>query len=266
MITSPPIQYTGSKWRIAPWIMGKFPKHESYIEPYCGGASVLFRKRRSSIEVINDLDGAVINFFDVLRNRTDELLRAIQLTPYARAEVIRAHTMTGNPLEDARRFYIRAKMQFGGVKKDHPNSWRYGKPNDKRSPMREWLNTAPLMNAAKRLQGVYIECDTALATIDRFDSTDSLFFIDPPYVAETRTDTDYIHEMTDSDHIALSDVLHKIKGMALISGYDSALYRTLYKDWACVTKKARTVNNVERIEHLWVSPNAQEKQSQRRLF
>lgn len=266
-ITSPPIQYTGSKWRIAPWIMGYFPKGEkSYVEPYCGGASILFRKRRSDIEVINDLDGSVVNFFDVLRDRTDELLQAIQLTPYARAEVTRAHTMTGNALEDARRFYVRAKMQFGGVKLDHPKSWRYGKPNDRRSPMKEWLNTKPLLAAAKRLRGVYIECDTALNVIGRFDSKDTLLFVDPPYLAETRTDKDYIHEMTDVDHIVLSDALHSIKGMALISGYDSALYRELYADWKMVTKEARTVNNVKRTECLWINPSAQRNAIQKTLF
>ena len=265
-IKSPPIQYAGSKWRLAYWIIKRFPEHVSYIEPYCGGASVLFRKKRSSLEIINDLDGAVVNFFDVLRSRTNDLLRAIQLTPYARAEVIRAHTMSGDSLEDARRFYVRAKMQFGGVRIDHPNSWRYRKPNDRRSPIKEWSNTKPLLDAAQRLQGVYIECDTALSIIERFDSKDTLLFIDPPYVADTCTDDKYIHEMTDSDHIALSEALHSIKGMALISGYDSALYRDLYADWQCVTKEARTVNNVRRIEHLWINQAAQANHAQKRLF
>lgn len=265
-ITSPPIQYTGSKWRIAPWIINQFPKHECYVEPFCGGASVLFRKKRSPIEVINDLDGAVVNFFDVLRDHTEELLRSIRLTPYARAEVIRAHTMTGNKLEDARRFYIRARMQFGGVKVDYPKSWRYKKKIDSNSPLRQWSNTDHVMGAAKRLQGVYIENDTALSVIDRFDHESALFFIDPPYVAETRTDVDYVHEMTDADHIALSDALHSIKGMALISGYDSTLYRELYADWKMVTKEARTVNNVKRTECLWINQAAQRNAIQKTLF
>ncbi len=266
IMSSPVVQYTGSKWRIAPWILKQFPLHTCYVEPFCGGASILFRKKRSSIEVINDLDGAVVNFFDVLRDRTDELLRAIRLTPYARAEVQRAHASTGVPLEDARRFYIRSRMQFGGVKLDHPNSWRYKSKIDRRSPIKEWLNADHLMSAANRLQGVYIENDTALNVIARFDTNDSIFYCDPPYTAETRTDDDYIHEMSTEDHIDLSKALHRIKGMALISGYDCELYRDLYRDWKVIPKKSWTINTIERKEMLWISPNAQARQSQKRLF
>lgn len=266
MIASPPIQYTGSKWKIAPFVLRHFPEHQCYVEAFCGGASVLFRKRPSPIEVINDLDRSVINFFDVLRTRPKDLMRAIKLTPYARAEVIRAHVVTGDPLEDARRFYIRARQQFGGVKVDYPNSWRYKSKIDNRSPLNEWLNLSHLAAAAKRLRHVYVEHDTALQVIARFDTPETLFYLDPPYLAETRTDIDYVHEMTEADHIALAEALHSIKGMVVLSGYDSPLYRRLYADWHVESVASHTIGSVKSREFLWVNPAGQKKQAQRRLF
>lgn len=269
-ITSPPIQYTGSKWKVAQFLLRYFPKHECYVEAFCGGASVLFRKSPSPIEVINDLDGSVINFFDVLRTRPKELMRAIKLTPYSRAEVIRAHVVTGDPLEDARRFYVRARQQFGGVKVDSPNSWRYRtRTKTKQNPLGEWLDPnrfSLLMETAKRLRQVYIENDSALKVIARFDTPETLFYLDPPYLAETRTDIDYVHEMTEIDHIALSDALHNIKGMAVLSGYDSPLYQRLYADWHSASVGSHTIGSVKSREFIWMNPAAQARQLQARLI
>jgi hypothetical protein len=84
----PPIRYHGSKWRLAPWIISHFPKHQAYVEFFGGGAAVLLRKTRSRVEVYNDLDVQVVNLFRVLRDRTSqaELIRLISLTPFSRDE------------------------------------------------------------------------------------------------------------------------------------------------------------------------------------
>jgi DNA adenine methylase len=266
-ITSPVVQHTGSKFRLSDWVVSNFPIHSSYIETHCGAASVLFAKLPSQIEVINDLNGEVVNFFDVLRDQTDALIRAVNLTPYSRAELLRAHQPTDNPLERARRFFVMGWQKFGGVRQGHEGGWRYGKPDAGRSPMKQWLNRCSDLEVfAERLRGVYIECDTALNVIERFDRPQALFYCDPPYVNETCTEEAYENSMTDADHIELSETLHRIQGMGLISGYDCPLYRELYADWKMVTKQAYAIKTIARTECLWISPAAQARQSQKRLF
>lgn len=96
-----PIPYSVSKWRIARWIVEQFPAHESYVVPFCGGAAVFFTKSPSKLEVLNDLEEEVVNFFQILRDREAELIRKIDLTPYARAEYHRAWDAADDPGEPA---------------------------------------------------------------------------------------------------------------------------------------------------------------------
>jgi DNA adenine methylase len=263
-ITSPPVRYTGSKWRIAPWVISHFPKHVCYVEPFCGAAGVFFQKPRSTVECINDLNGEVTNFFKVLRDNMTELIRLIEYTPYSRHELQSALARCDDPLERARRFIVRSRQSFTSGEAEKSRGWRFEINRD--SCIDEWNKVSHLYVAAKRLKSVFIEHDAALSVINRFDDSDTLFYCDPPYVSETRTAIDYPLEMTDKDHETLADCLHSIKGMALISGYDSPLYQRLYADWKMVTMEARTVNNVKRTECLWISPTAQSRQSQKRLF
>jgi len=247
-------------------VISHFPKHVCYVEPFCGGASVLFKKEASSVEVLNDLNQEVVNFFDVLRDDSERLIRAIELTPYSRYERERAMIIADSPLERARRFYIRAKQSYSAGEAIKPRGWRFEINRTHGTLIDEWNKVNHLGPATKRLKHVMLECDDSLSVIQRWDSDVTLFYNDPPYVTDVRTTVDYPLEMTDTDHIALSKVLHSIKGMALISGYDSPLYRELYADWKVVTKEARTVNNVRRMEHLWISPRVQENAIQRTLF
>ena len=264
MITSPPVRYTGSKWRIAPWLLSYIPDHICYCEPFFGGGAMLFRKKPSQMEVVNDINTEVINFFDVLRDRTDELIRAITLTPMHRGELLRACTPHTDALERARRFYIRAWQSYTAGEAIKSRGWRI-EILERRSG-EDWEKQDRLFAVAHRLRSVAFESKPALEILESYDTPETVFYCDPPYVASTRENEDYPNEMTDADHIALSEALHSIKGMALISGYDSALYRELYADWQCVTKEARTVNNVKRVEHLWINKAAQARQAQKRLF
>ena len=89
-VTRPALRYYGGKFRLAPWIIGHFPVHECYVEPFGGAMSVLLRKAPARYEVYNDLDREVVNLFRVLRERPEEFIRAIELTPYSRAEQLLA--------------------------------------------------------------------------------------------------------------------------------------------------------------------------------
>jgi len=259
-ISSPPLRYFGGKWRIASWVMKHFPPHTTYVEPFSGGASVLFRKEPSTYEVINDINHELITFFDVLRSRTDELLEAIVLTPLSRYEHRRAHDRdTDDPLEVARRVYIRSRQSFGSSEGKYSSGWRYqGDSKRGTTIVDEWQKFDHLVAAACRLKNVQIECDDAMAVIDRFDSADTLFYVDPPYVWDTRYNKQdmYKNELSDEDHRALAQVLHEVKGMVVLSGYKSDLYQQLYPRWTTVQKKARTNGGGDSVEWLWLSPNA----------
>jgi len=118
----PVLRYMGSKGLLAGRIVRHFPQHKSYVEPFGGGASVLLNKPRSVIETYNDLDLEVVNFFRVLRQHSAELVRRLELTPYARAEFEESFEPADDPVEQARRFFVRTWMSVGGHAARGPGS------------------------------------------------------------------------------------------------------------------------------------------------
>lgn len=256
----PLLRYHGGKWRIAPWITSFFPPHRVYVELFGGGGSVLLRKGRSHEEIYNDLDSNIVNLFRVVRDNGAELKRQLALTPFSREEFNLAFEYTGIPLEAARRTVIRAFMGRAtnaatGELRGKPstgfraNTYKCGKPAS-----RVWSSYTDAMDAViERLQGVVIENRDALEVIEQHDSSQTLFYADPPYLLSTRdAGADYRYEMTEEDHAKLSAKLNVAKGMAIVSGYDSDLYTELYKDWRQSKHNDRTDAQVERTEVLWM--------------
>jgi len=258
---NPPLRYYGGKWRIASWIIQYFPPHQAFVEPFCGAANILFQKAPSPFEVINDLNGDVVNFFDVLRSRSDELIRAIQLTPFSREEHRRAHLPADDSLERARRFYIRSRQSYGSGEGEYNTGWRFQAGSARGARViEEWNRTDHLWEAARRLKQVQIESDTAIKCIRRFDTPETLFYVDPPYMFETRHSDEerYAIEMSNEEHSQLADVLHSVKGKVILSGYWSELYQVLYADWWVTSKQSRTNGNNQKEEFLWISPAARQ--------
>lgn len=255
----PPIRYFGAKWQLAEWIIDQFPPHDLYVEPYCGGASVFFRKQPAAIEVLNDLNGDLVHFFDVLRTRTDEFVRAIELTPVSLAEYERSWEPTNDPLERARRFYIRSWQAFGSGGIKGKTGWRRQLSSNRGSSVtHDWARISGLWLGAMRLKQALLDRDNALAIIKRYDGPKTLFYVDPPYLlsARARSTNRYSHEMDEAAHRELASVLRAVSGAVILSGYDSALYRELYADWRCVSKTNTTNGNSRAVEYLWISPNA----------
>lgn len=266
----PALHYHGGKWRMAPWILSHLPAdHDVYVEPYGGSAAVLLRKERSAIEVYNDLDGDVVNFFRMIRERPEDLIRAIYWTPYAQVEQKLSLKPCDDPLEAARRLYVRSHLTISGPTAQWNSGWRRQKVMSRgrngRSSMkvaaRSFMETGHLYDIAERLRGVCIESENALALICRYDQARTVFYLDPPYVADTRSRWSaaaYRHEMTDDQHRELAAVLHNCDGMVLLSGYRSDLYDELYRDWHHVTRDVRTNGNTVGMatEHLWLNPAA----------
>lgn len=265
--TRPALRYHGSKYLLSGWIISHFPPHECYVEPYGGGAGVLLQKSRSWLEVYNDLDRQVVNFFRVLREQPDDLVRMIELTPYARAEWDLSYSDPGpDPLERARRFYVKSYMNIAGATSQWRSGWRRQKTITKQNGKKRmtpapitFMHTDHLYAIANRLRGVQIENDDALNIIRRYDSADTLFYLDPTYPSSTRgrwKKTAYAHEMSDDQHRELADLLRTISGMAIISGYRCDLYDELYAGWTRADKKTRVNGPGSAIESLWLSPRA----------
>lgn len=259
------LRYYGGKWNLAPWIISHFPAHKNYVEPCGGAASVLLQKPRSPLETYNDLDGNVVNFFRVLRDQPEELIRKMQLSPWARTEFDLAwhHTSHDDPIEWARRFAMFSWMAlFPALAHDSPGcrmrkTGSFSGCSDVITKIDEVLYPV-----AKRLSGVQIESADYKKVIREYDSEESLIFLDPPYVADQRDIGDldgrtcYMFEWTDADHADCFDLLTVCKGYVVVSGYASSLYAKLYEahGWHRVDKEAQTNSGGKRIESLWLSP------------
>jgi len=259
LMNRPALRYHGGKWRLAPWIISHFPQHTTYVEPFGGGASVLLRKQASFIEVYNDLNGLVVNFFKVLRECPDEFMRMIELTPYSRQEFIESQEHCDDPLELARRFYIWSWQGRGrgGVKE--PGGWRFmSRATRGKTPVDDWTNNQHLWQIVQRLRNVHIENGKAIEIIKRYDGPEALFYVDPPYVQSTRgkrwAQAAYQFEYSDEQHRELASALHDVEGTVILSGYPSDLYNELYGDWRQELKSGQKDNALKRdtTECLWI--------------
>jgi DNA adenine methylase len=275
-INAPALRYHGGKWRLAPWIIEHFPAPtsiECYVEPFCGAASVFLQKTPSPIEVLNDLDGNLVNFFQILREHTTKLVRAICLTPYSRREYEIAwrsfENLNLDPLEQARRYYIRVWQGWGGFKPAHPAGWRFQRSGSRGSAATaDWNRWDHLVCIARRLKDALIECDEALKVIERYDAPATLFYLDPPYLPSLRRwGRDAYQAETDTTyHRALLERIRDLEGMAIISGYPSELYDEYLPDWGRAEKLSRTTNyHHQARETLWVSPAAMQNQRQTQM-
>ena len=237
----PALRYHGGKWVLAPWIIKQFPPHRIYCEPFCGAASVLLRKPRSHIEIINDLDGEVVNLFNLLRNPDDAKILALSLalTPYSREEFERSYQPGDSSFERARRLVCRSFFGFGSQSHNPANSNGFRASKHKPYAI-EWGGIpAAIVEIAERLIGVMVERRPAREILARYDGEDTLFFLDPPYPAATRNcgNKGYVHEMSDADHRELAYVAKSLTGRVILCGYPCGLYDgELYREWYRIEK------------------------------
>lgn len=258
----PILRYHGGKWKLAPWIIDHLPAHRTYVEPFGGAASVLLRKPRSYAEVYNDLDGEVVNLFRVARDHGDDLVRALEMTPFAREEFAGSRIPTEDPLERARRMVIRSYMGFGSNAHNKVSGFRANTRRAGTTPAMDWSRypSTALPAIIQRLQGVVIEHMDAAQVMTAHDGPKTVHYVDPPYVHSTRDKGgDYRHEMTDEDHVRLAELLHTLKGAVVLSGYESPLYSSLYTMWRKVYRRTHADGARERMEVLWLSPNCPER-------
>lgn len=255
-----PVPYFGSKMRVADWIASLLPAHEHYVEPYCGGLSVLLAKAPSMMETVNDLDGDLMLWWRVLRDRPADLIRACALTPHGRAELAAAREPADDDLEAARRVWVRLTQSQGGAIRR--NGWRhYVDPGAKGGfGMPRYLDgyVSRMAAAAERLHAVTLECLPALDLIAKYGRhAGVLLYLDPPYLGSTRGGSSrYRHEMAaEDDHRDLATALHDCRAAVVLSGYDSPLYAQMYEGWHRAERPTMTGNALDgakaRVEVLW---------------
>lgn len=254
----------GGKYSHLDWLLPLLPPARHYCEPFGGSAAVLLNRDPSPVETYNDLDGEVVNFFRVLRQDKESLLEAIGLTPFSREEFESAISIPSEPISDlerARGFFVRARqVRTGLAQTASVGRWAHCVLTSRAGmagAVSRWLGSVEgLAEIAQRLLRVQIENAPAVEVIQRYDSSETLFYCDPPYVHESRGDSNaYGYEMSDADHRALAETLRNAKGRVAVSGYRCNLMDELYGAWHCTVAPTKPAHSVKspRTEALWTN-------------
>jgi site-specific DNA-adenine methylase len=187
----------GGKYSHLNWLLPLLPKTTHYCEPFGGSAAVLINREPAPVETYNDIDGELVNFFQVLRDQKNELIRAIAFTPFSRKEfelsISQPITKLSN-LERARRFFIRARQVRTGLAQTASSGrWAHCVLTSRAGmagAVSRWLGSIDdLSKIVQRLQRVQIENQSAIEVIQRYDSEETLFYCDPPYPHNSRGDS-----------------------------------------------------------------------------
>ncbi len=219
-----PLSYIGGKRALAKRIIEIFPEHTTYVEAFSGGAQVLFHKEPSKVEVINDLDGEVVNFFRVCQHHHEELLRQFQFCLVSRK--LFDIQMATNPatLTDiqraARFFYLQKNAYAGLVRRKSYNFSVVQRPGFNLERLPQLLE-----NAHKRLERVQIECLPYEEILKRYDRPTTLFYLDPPYYGIKL----YRYNLTEDDFALMAERLGKLRGKFVLSLNDVPEVRKLFR-------------------------------------
>ena len=255
------LRYPGSKWNLADKISQLLPEHKTYLEPYFGSGAVLFTKKASAIETVNDLNDDVINLFRVIQQEPEALAEKIYLTPYSRKIYDDAWKIRPeNGIDKALNFTIRSVMSHG-FRPTEKSGWKNDvNGREKAYAVKHWNDLPKLIQEMTlRLKQVQIECRPAIELIEKYSRDNVSMYVDPPYVLSTRTRKQYSFEMEDKDHEELLDVLNNSKAKILLSGYDSDLYNKRLTNWERIEFSATAEKGLPRTEILWVN-SSPEKQ------
>ena len=263
---SPPVTWFGSKTRLARQITKNFPRHQTFVDVFGGSGAILLAKPPSKVEVYNDLNSKMATLYRVLADpeKSKELERQLTFTPYSRAEFERCKQQINNvegDIEIARQMIVIQRQSHGGL----GNNWSYcvdaPAAGYSASVRKFHAGIERLPEISKRVRKVQVENLAWTDILNRYDRENTLFYLDPPYVPESRVNGTYEHEMTLEDHTRLVECLLELKGHAVLSGYAHAVYEPLEKarwkridiDVIASTSKHRAA----RIESLWISPSCQ---------
>jgi len=221
-----PLPYIGGKNRIANQIIEIFPKHTTYVEPFAGGAQVFFHKQPSTVEVLNDLDGEMVNFFRVCQQHYEELLRYLRFMIVSREwhELLKAtDTKKLTDIQRAARHLYLLKNSYAGVIRYLNYKCNVVQPpglNPERLP-------ELIEETHKRLARVQLECLPYERVLARFDRPETLFYLDPPYFGLKL----YRHNLVALDFEEMAKRLAGLKGKFVLSLNDVPEVRRIFKQF-----------------------------------
>ena len=254
------LNYPGSKWSLADWIVGLMPPHRSYLEPFFGSGAVFFSKAPAPIETINDLDGEIVNLFSVIRRQPEALAAALALTPYSRQvyDDAWAQLRAGEEPDDVERARLTLirYWQAQGASPRKKAGWKNDVAGREAAYAPRHWNALPgwVMDAALRIKDAQIEHKPATELIRRFCRPDVLIYADPPYLRSTRSSWQYRQELDEAGHVELLRALIDHPGPVMLSGYDSDLYNDMLpRSWEKLQHPAQAQGGVPRMETLWVN-------------
>ena len=215
----PLISYYGGKQRLSKWIISHFPLHTSYIEPFCGGASVFFAKELAAVNVLNDTNGMVVNLYRQAKLHPEELFRMIDATPHSRSEYNRAAAIykSKTPATDLEKAWAMHTATMQAFAKKTACGWAFEKGFEEAKTTNSVANQKKTIRAIiNHLNKSQIDSIDAIKCIERYDQKEALFYIDPPYVG-TQQGPYSGYQQADFDR--LLEVLKTIKGTFFLSHY-----------------------------------------------
>jgi DNA adenine methylase len=262
-----PVKWHGGKHYLAKRIISLMPAHTHYVEPFFGGGSVLLEKDPVGVsEVVNDIHGGLTNFWRVLQNEQAFVgfQRLISAVPFSQEEW-RSSELLQYPDRDldvraAVAFFVRCRQSRAGKFDTFATLSKRRTRRDMNEQASAWMTAVEgLPTVAQRLRRVVILNDDALAVIRREDTQNSLFYLDPPYLHDTRVTTaDYAHEMDKGQHRELLTTIKECKGKVMLSGYPNDLYERELKDWKykdiIIDNKASSAKKKpKKTERIWMN-------------
>jgi DNA adenine methylase len=268
------VKWSGGKTYLYKKIIEQFGAHRIFVDAYAGGGNVILNNKPCDVEVYNDLNMDISNFFYVLREHKKEFIDKLRLVPFSQVEFRRAQKEIEKGKESERRtsldegdvssalnHFIIWRQSFGGAGK----TWSCATTRARGAMAGDvnawWTAIEGLGDIVARLKRIQILCMPAIDVIRKFDHQEALIYCDPPYVHSTRskgsTDT-YFGEMSDAEHMELAEVLKACKSKVVLSGYPSKLYEGLYKGWRTVefdiaNHAAGGKKKGREIETLWIN-------------
>jgi DNA adenine methylase len=228
-----PIKWAGGKSRLRNQIINILPEHTCYVEPFCGAAWVLFGKPLSQVEIINDIDGDLINFFRVIKQRPEDFIRSFDLELVSRQqydELAALNPENIDSIERAHRFYYLIMAGWGG-ELNYPRFQTSITDGGHGNRLIGALKTLQqrIEPVHQRLSTVIIENLDWRECIQRYDRPGVVMYIDPPYPGNG---VNYAHNIRDWDeHKEMADVLSRMQSRWILSSYDTGKIRELYKGY-----------------------------------
>lgn len=242
-----PFKMYGNKKQLSKSIIEVLPSLndiEEYVEPYCGTASVCLNKDKTKLEVINDIDSGIISIFRAIRDECSTLTKKLKKIEQSKSTFEKAleQNQFENNLDKAVNEFILRNMSVKCQKRVYTNS-------------ENWVATLeelPLIS--KRLKTCFIFNKPAIEVIKAFDNEKTLCFVDPPSLEDLKKNEDLdTYDMSTDDHIELAKNLVDFKGKVVLSGYQSTLYKRLYKEWNCIKKIVPNKIKSKQTECIWTN-------------